>query len=96
MIRKVNGAVPKNKPFNYHVQAIQKNLPNNLPKISEECEITSSVLECENEGCTEKKAEKHPEICPFRKVSCVLQNCDRKGPLNGILKHVLNHCTICF
>ena len=38
-----------------------------------------------------KKLKKHSEICPFRKLSCVLQNCDRKGPLNGILKHVLNH-----
>ena len=81
MIRIVNGAVPKNKKVNYHMQAIQNNLPKNLPKISEECE---------NEGCTEKKTEKHPEICPFRKVSCVLQNCDGKGPLNGILNHVLN------
>ena len=37
---------------------------------------------CENDGCTENKSEKHSEICPFRKVSCILLQCDGLSPFN--------------
>ena len=87
MVKRVSN--PPNKSSNYRVLALR----NNLPKMSEKSEITSSPSplseKCENKGCTENKSEKHSETCLFRNVNCVLLECSGLGPLNGILNHVL-------
>ena len=51
--------------------------------------VVATAEKCENIGCSELKSEIHSKICQFRKVHCVILDCMKVGPFNGILNHVL-------
>ena len=51
--------------------------------------VIATAEKCQNTGCSELKSEFHDKMCPFRKVHCILLDCMKIGPFNGILNHVL-------
>ena len=51
--------------------------------------VVATAEKCQNIGCSELKSEIHSKICQFRKVHCVILDCMKVGPFNGILNHVL-------